>query len=1196
MEKETIRKGSIPWLRVLLLCSLWLIAAGRPAAAQLGTATISGKVTDATGAVVVGASVTAVNNDTGFRRQTTSNELGQYNLPGLSPGSYSLTVEFTGFRRTELSDIRVQVDQNAPINVTLEVGEVTQTVEITSQAPLLSSQSATLGAVIDTQKILALPLNGRNFVQLALLVPGVTTGTEGGDAGPDGFSANGLRADQNAFQIDGTSNSDPLRNRITVRPSIDSLQEFKIQTNNYSAEFGKGAGAQVNIVTKAGTKEFHGTLWEFLRNDNVQARNFFDLNSRSFPCDRSDPNITTRKACAPQYNQNQFGANLGGPLAERTFFFGAFEGFRQRRGGATVTQVPTLAQRNGDFSQMLLAAEAGTDALGRTWRRGQLFDPKTSRQVMDASGRLRFVREPYVNNQIPRSHFDPVAAQMVANAEFMPLPNAPGIVNANGDNLNNWLDSRSAKLDSELFSGRIDHQFSDNDTIYGRFSFQDAREYIPRVFPGFGAQDDLRNINTTIAYTKVFRPTVVGEFRFGHQGWFQESGAEDGIAGKDWLGTFNMPGMDFVREAGVRGSPAIDISGYAVPGGVGANGFGNGVGPFSYRNYTYQPIASLSVTKGKHFMKVGGELRTARMNSIGPLGQDGGTRGSFAFDTIGWTGIEGVNNTGHPLATFLLGLPRQKTRLVGDFQLNYWLREWGAFFQDDYKATRNLTLNIGVRYMYYTPPYDSRNAISSWIQPQECTSYSICGPNYLNLPANSPYQAFYGIAGKDLPRSLAPTDKKNIGPRFGFAWQPFGSSTTVIRGGYGIFHDTVPVSLNGDTLLNYPQVIEDQENVGLGQNGLPVPNALIGFRISKPGLGNGGPGSVAQFTPGPNNFNKNFRNPYIQAWNLSIQRQLPGQVVVEVAYAGTKGTRLHRQMALNLAEPLGPSAVVPDLTNNPNIRSDIGEVGRNQMRRLVPVTLEQGVIIPLANVFEEQSTAFSNYHGGTLRIERRFSQGLTFLSTYTFSKGMSDNPGWRGGGQGLSSAGAQNILDRRAEKGLADLDHRHRFTTAAVYEWPFGRGGQGVLKKLIGGWATDAIIQLQSGLPMTPQHQGDVGSMGTDQALRPDLVCDPNLPRGQQTVERFFNTSCLVRQVPMRYGTSGRSVIEGPGTIGIDLGVRKNTRITEKVNLQFRAEFFNVPNHPNFNPPNKRLGSTLFGRVTSARDPRIIQFGLKLVF
>lgn len=425
---------------------------------------------------------------------------------------------------------------------------------------------------------------------------------------------------------------------------------------------------------------------------------------------------------------------------------------------------------------------------------------------------------------------------------------------------------------------------------------------------------------------------------------------------------------------------------------------------------------------------------------------------------------------------------------------------------------------------------------------------------------------------------------------------PFGSNKTSVRGGYGIFYDTVPISLNGDTLINYPQVIEDQENLSFGLNGPPTKNALIGFRISKPGLGDGGPGSVAQFQPGPNNFNANFKNAHIQNWNFSIQRQLPGQMVVELAYAGSKATRLIRQIVLNLAEPLGPQAVVPDLSNNTSIRNDIGD-SRNQMRRLVPVTIEKGVIIPLQNVFEEQSTGFSNYHGGTLRVEKRFSKGLTFLTTYSFSKAMSDNPGWRGGGQGLSAAGAQNILDLKAEKGLADLDHRHRFTVASVYELPFAKNAQGFVRHVFGGWATDGIIQLQSGPPMTPQFSGDIGQMGTNQALRPDLVCNPNLERGQQTVDRFFNTSCLVQQNPIRYGTSGRSVITGPGTIGIDLSVRKHfTFHSEKWRLQFRSEFFNAVNHANWNPPGKLLGNSGLGRITSARDPRIIQFGLKLAF
>src|SRR5215472_4603578 len=296
MTHESNNTVAVAPVRIISVCGLWLLGAS-PIWGQLGTATIYGNVTDSSGAVVVGATVSAMNNDTGFLRQTATNPQGQYNLPGLNPGSYSLSVAFAGFRRAERSGITLQVDQNARIDVSLEVGQATETVEIVAQAPLIESESASLGAVVDTQKIAELPLNGRNFLQLARLVPGVDSGTQGGETGPDGFSANGLRADQNAFHLDGTSNSNPLNDQITFRPSIDSLQEFKIETSNYSAEFGKGAGAQINVVTKSGTNSFHSMLWEFNRNNKTQARNLFDRNSGAFPCDKSDPNITTRKAC-----------------------------------------------------------------------------------------------------------------------------------------------------------------------------------------------------------------------------------------------------------------------------------------------------------------------------------------------------------------------------------------------------------------------------------------------------------------------------------------------------------------------------------------------------------------------------------------------------------------------------------------------------------------------------------------------------------------------------------------------------------------------------------------------------------------------------------------------------------------------------------------------------------------------------------
>ena len=495
---------------------LWIGMGIQPLLAQLGTATISGAIIDQTGASVVGASVTVVNTETGFRRQSVSNGIGQYNLPGLVPGQYDLTFEMQGFKKAENKGLTLQVDQNARIDVKMEVGQVTESIEIAGQAPLIESQSATLGAVIDTQKILALPLNGRNFAQLALLVPGVNSGSPGA-GGAEGFSAAGLRANQNAFQIDGTSNSDSFQNRITVRPNIDAIQEFKIQTNNYSAEFGKGGGAQVNVVTKSGTREFHGTAWEFVRNDAIQARRFFDRNSRAFPCDSSNPDTNNRPACAPPFKQNQFGFNLGGPAffvpksggERKTFFFTTYEGFRQSRGNATVATVPSLAQRNGDFSQNLLTTTTGADALGRTYRRGQIFDPLSSRPVTDASGRARFVREPFLNNVIPLARFDPVAAKIISNTTFVPLPNTAGTIGSNGNPSQNFLDGRSVTSNYDQFSARVDHQFSSSDTVFGRFSFQDANSFNPNTFPGFGTKDNQRELNTTLSYTKVLSQSIV---------------------------------------------------------------------------------------------------------------------------------------------------------------------------------------------------------------------------------------------------------------------------------------------------------------------------------------------------------------------------------------------------------------------------------------------------------------------------------------------------------------------------------------------------------------------------------------------------------------------------------------------------------------------------------------------------------------
>jgi hypothetical protein len=505
------------------------------------------------------------------------------------------------------------------------VGQLTEVIEIQAQAPLVESTNASLGAVIDTRKITELPLNGRNFVQLALLVPGANTGAPGANNG-GGFSVGGARSEQNAFQIDGTSNSDSYQNRVSVTPNIDGIQEFKIQTNNYSAEFGKGAGAQVNLVTRSGTQEFHGTLYEFWRNDIVQARRFFDRNRVSFPCDKNDPDTANRRACAPPFNQNQFGFTLGGPVffvpkpggERKTFFFTTYEGFRQVRGNATVADVASVAQRNGDFSQNLVAGQTGPDALGRTWQRGQIFDPRSSTQVTLANGQTRFVRDPFMNNQIPRNRFDPVSAGIVANTEFFPLPNDRGSMAANGNPSQNFLDGRSRKENFDQFSARIDHQFSANDTFYGRFTFNDANVFTPRTYPGFGTENNQRNLNGTLSYVKVLSPTKVNEARFGYQGWFQLEAAED--IGVPWNERFGIRGLGHLNP-GLQGSPDITITGTA--------GLGNGGGPTRRRANTFQFLDNFSFNTGRHFMKAGFEVRRVRDNVL----RAQTTRGSFRLRT-----------------------------------------------------------------------------------------------------------------------------------------------------------------------------------------------------------------------------------------------------------------------------------------------------------------------------------------------------------------------------------------------------------------------------------------------------------------------------------------------------------------------------------------------------------------------------------
>lgn len=1181
----------------LVVCSCMLFGQG-------GTGSISGSVTDSSGAIVPGAVVTATNEATGFKRETTVSSAGEYSLIGLQPGIYTITGEEKQFKKFSMKGLRLEVDQNARIEVRLEVGSVTDVIEVTGQSALLQTEQSSVGAVVDQQKIIEFPLNGRNFVQLGLLLPGVNEADGGTAAGGvnvqgggtsaigsnvpgGGISISGLRPEQNSFLLDGTVNSDQYQSVVVIRPSVDAIQEFKIQTSSYSAEFGKGAGGQINVVTRSGTNQLHGTLFEFNRNNAVQARNLFDRNPSFLTGDG--------RFKAPPFNQNQFGLTLGGPVMvprmyngkDKTFFFVNYEGFRLRRGNTTLTSVPTADMKKGDFSSFL-GAGIGTDASGQQVRRNTIYDPFTSRLVGST-----YVRTPFPNNVIPVTRMDPVARNIIAFPGLMPDPNIAGSRAANGNPLQNYFDGRTLSYNYDLFSTRVDHQFSAKDTIMGRYSLTDSNGFTPNTFPGYGSLDNQRTMAGTFAYTRIFGPTAVNEFRFGYLRYAEYQAGENTVAGRDIVKQLGITGLTFASTPGLVGAPNITIGGFGT--------IGDGDGPFRPRNNTFQFMDQFSFHRGRHAIKIGGELRRSRM----AITRANTLRGAFDFGNPNWTGEQGFANSGNTFASFLLGLERQKGRRVSGFFQDLRSTEYAGFIQDDWKVSSKLTFNIGVRYLFYAPPIETADRISTTTFPLGRPTNFNEGALFYLVPGNQKYAPNWGRAGIELPRSLYEADKKNWGPRFGFAYSPVNK--TVVRGGYGIFYDTVPGYITQDTLENLPNLKEDQQSLSLYQDGPPPSEAFIGFRIANPGPG--------QFNPGPNDVSPNFKNAYIQHWNFGIQRELPGNILLEVAYVGNKGTRLNRRENSNSAEPNGPSATVQlsavpaqpinPVTGRPFSTDPIENAGlRPRFRRLVPYAIniwENNALYFVDNIFQTTSSAFSTYNGAQFRLEKRTSKGLSWLTSYTFSKAISDATGFSGGGSFDTGNRIQNMFDKKADKGLASIDHRHRFSLATIYELPFGPGkpflasGPKVIGKIVGGWVLNGIYTYQTGLPMTVKFNGDVFGSGTDNA-RPDVVCNPNLDGGSRTVDRFFDTSCFRIQNPIRYGNAGRSTVTGPVVNNFDAGILKNTAITERVNTQLRVEFFNFLNHPQWLPPNRFVDQAAFGVISSAKDPRIIQFGLKVLF
>jgi hypothetical protein len=1058
--------------------------------------TLVGLVTDTSGGVLPSVKVVATNVATNIEYPTVTNSTGNYTIPSLPIGTYQVMAEVTGFKRMVYANVLLEVNQTRRLDVTMQVGAVTTSTTVTAQVPLVNTENATLGEVVGTREIGDLPLNGRNYAQLAWLTPGVVPGTRGfsgtqdlSSFDSDNFYAGGRNAN-NSFLVDGIETKGVEFGNVVIVPNLESISEFKVQTNSYSAEFGGAGNGVINIATSSGANKFHGTVYEFLRNDDLDARNFFD-------------------AQRPGFQRNQFGFALGGPLIHnKTFFHVDYEGLRQRQASTLLESVPTALERKGNFTEF-------TNPDGS-------FIP-----VINI-----YTGAPFPGNIIPPQLIDPVG-QKIGN--LYPLPNLPGTSA-------NWLGNPTIPETGNEFSGRIDHEFSTNDRIFGRYILQRRNLVTLGVgMPGFLDTRTDHPQNLALGWTHVFSPVLLNDLHLGYQR-AAFIGHQNNETKVGHLGDLGIQGPD----------PPPQFDAYPLFIITGENLIGDEPNHFQRFENLYTVMDSLTWVRGAHSFKFGFDVRVQHEDDV--LRQVW-LRGGFVFYPI-----FGGQFIGNGMPEVLTGHPLEAIRSLGDTRGDGRANDFAGYFQDDWKVTRRLTLNLGLRYEYYQPWIDENLGEDMATFTTGAGSKQDAFPGGTIVVAGTPAAAAAGFTGR-ANRSLYFPDHKDFGPRVGFAWRPLGTDNTAVRSGYGIFYN--PVIYDTPYLLNLmPPKFGLQEVVGL----LNTANAFPAFSGDFNSLS--GYGIANNFVPG-----------YVQQWNLSVERRWTNSMVVEIGYVGNKGTRLAEgTVLLNQAPPVPPSPPPP------------------------PAILRRPY--PGFGTYEwVYSSASSNYHSLQVRVERHFSKGLSFLAAYTFSKGIDT-----GAGQEDTFAGGNPIYPQDSrhpdERGLSLFDVRQRLVFSWIYALPFGKGksflkGGGITDALLGGWQINGITSFQSGFPLTPItgepiSGADAGSLiATD---RPNRVCDGNLPVGQRTPERWFDTSCFPANNAGEFGNSGRGIITSPGIKDWDLSLFKDFRIKEQTRLQFRAESFNTFNNVNFGFPDLTVTDPTFGKVLSAATSRQIQFALKLIF
>ena len=1106
-----------------ILLGLALLVSVAPMPAQT-FGDITGEIRDLSGGVVGGAQVTVTNQATGGERVTNANQEGVYSFPSLPPGIYDLKVTAPGFEVVTRKGIELQVQQTARIDIALQVGEVTQTVEITGGAPLLTTEDATVGTVIENRRIVDLPLNGRNALGLVFLSPNVTFGFGASNVGLNGdrgtfssVSIAGARPVFNHYTLDGLENTYVEGNSYAFLPSIDALQEFKIQSGVYPAEFGREVG-QINVSTKPGGNEYHGALFEFLRNSDLDAEPFAFTQARP-------PN-------AP-FRWNQYGFTLGGPIwipkvfngRNRLFLMSNFEGFRDRKQLRLFSDVPSVAMRNGNFSQIA----------------APIFDPATRAQQGST-----ITAQPFGGNAIPQSRLSSLSIQML---EFLPQPNQPG-TGLSAD----YQVSKNSSIDRDQFNQRIDFLESASSSWFGRYSWGSEVNFSPGVDLN-GGQTLNDPWQAMISNTRTLSPNFVNDFRLGVSR-FSNNGVGELAGVRNVIGELKIPGVSVLPPDG-WGLPTITYSGLS--------GFGGTPGGTIRYSATFQWVDNVFWVHGKHALRFGAEIRRERWNASSyTFGQ-----GQFDFFGTATQNPASPPGTGYAFADYMLGEIGNSRAGVNQAFAQFRATDQAYYVDDNWKVRPNFTITVGLRYEYSPPWYDkSLKWINAYIPITGQGQSNIADPSLHPVLVRIGSGGFYqGVNfrfnpaihvardGRFADRGVFP-DRTNFAPRLGFAWSP--NSRWTIRTGGGFFYSQDTSAPKLDPARNLAGFRSEQASSDF-------PNLTWDAPFS--GLSQ----SVQVNTPSVLANDPHRRTPYTIQYLFNVQRELMNNMVLEVGYLGSVARRLEQWHNFNSPDP-----------------SPVGSV---QSRAPWP---------ELGRVFQVSGFGKADYNALAVKLQRRFSSGLTYLVSYTWSKSIDTGSGIRvpPGDQQFT----QNEFCVSCDRATSSFSADQRFVTSLLYELPFGRGKPilnrgGIVHAIVGGWQMGSIVTLQSGFPVTVLDGKDQSNTG-HQYDRPNATGIASaLPRGSQDPQRFFNTAAYALEPFGSYGNAGRNTVTGPGLMSWDFSTLKLFPIKEQRNLEFRFEVFNMPNHPNWGLPNTTVTSASFGKIRATSvNMRELQFALKLNF